>query len=132
MRVDLLRGSKVVKRVLKLRTRKAARTYTLKIAPKGLKAGNYTLRLRATRAGKTTTLKLPVTRTAEARRVGLAGRHRARRVPQRVRGRGHRLEADDVGDRGREHLRVGVAALEHDLDPAPPPCEHERPAVRLA
>ena len=36
--------------MLKLRSRKAARTYTLKIAPKGLKAGNYTLRLRATRA----------------------------------------------------------------------------------
>ena len=62
VRVDLLRGSKVAKRVLSLRTRKASRTYTLKIAPKGLKAGKYTLRLRATRAGKTTTLKLPVTR----------------------------------------------------------------------
>ena len=63
VRVDLLRGTKVVKRVLKLRTRKASRTYTLKLAPKGIKAGNYTLRLRATRAGRTTTLKLPVTRT---------------------------------------------------------------------
>ena len=49
--------------MLKLRARKAKHTYTLKVAPKGLKAGSYTLRLRATRAGKTTTLKLPVTRT---------------------------------------------------------------------
>jgi len=63
VRVDLLRGSKVVKRVLKLRARKAKHTYTLRLKPKGLKAGSYTLRLRATRAGKTTTLKLPVTRT---------------------------------------------------------------------
>jgi hypothetical protein len=63
VRVDLLKGAKVVRKVLTVRSRKAARTYTLKIKPKGLKAGNYTLRLRATRAGRTTTLKLPVTRT---------------------------------------------------------------------
>ena len=63
VRVDLLRGSKVVKRVLKLRARRAKHTYTLRLKPKGLKAGSYTLRLRATRAGRTTTLKLPVTRT---------------------------------------------------------------------
>jgi M6 family metalloprotease-like protein len=63
VRVDLLKGAKVVRNVLTLRSRKAARTYTLRIKPNGLKAGTYTLRLRATRAGKTTTLKLPVTRT---------------------------------------------------------------------
>jgi hypothetical protein len=61
--VDLLKGSTVVRKVLTVRSRKAARTYTLMIKPTGLKAGNYTLRLRATRAGRTTTLKLPVTRT---------------------------------------------------------------------
>jgi M6 family metalloprotease-like protein len=63
VRVDLLKGAKAVRKILKLRTLKAGRTYTLKLKPNGLKAGNYTLRLRATRAGKTTTLKLPVTRT---------------------------------------------------------------------
>jgi hypothetical protein len=63
VRVDLLKGSKVVRKVLTARSRKASRTYTLKIKPQGLKAGTYTLRLRATRAGKTTTFKLPVTRT---------------------------------------------------------------------
>jgi hypothetical protein len=51
-------------------------------------------------------------------------------VAQRVGGRGHRLEADDVGDRGREDLRVGIAALEGDLDPAPAAGQHERPRRR--
>jgi immune inhibitor A len=63
VRVDVLRGNELVRRVLKLRSRRAARTYTLRIQPKGLAAGAYTVRLRATRAGRTTTLKLPVTRT---------------------------------------------------------------------
>ena len=53
-----MKGSKLVRRVLKPRTRKARHTYTLRIAPKGLKAGRYTLRLRATRAHRTTTFKL--------------------------------------------------------------------------
>ncbi len=63
VRVDLYKGSKLVKRVAKLHLRKAKHTYSLKLAGKGLKAGDYTLRLRALRAGKTVTLKLPVTRT---------------------------------------------------------------------
>jgi hypothetical protein len=61
--VDLVRGGKVVRKVLKASTRKASRTYTLTIRPKGLRTGNYTLRMRATRGGKTSTFTLRVTRT---------------------------------------------------------------------
>ena len=63
VRVDLLGAPRSCARVLTARSRKASRTYTLRIRPKGLKAGAYVLRLRATRAGRTTTLKLPVRRT---------------------------------------------------------------------
>ncbi len=63
VRVDLMKGRKVTRRVLTTRTRKAARTYTLRVNPRGLKAGTYTLRLRATRAGRTSTFNLRVTRT---------------------------------------------------------------------
>ena len=63
VRVDLMKGRKVMRRVLSTRTRKAARTYTLRVNPRGLKAGTYTLRLRATRGGRTSTFNLRVTRT---------------------------------------------------------------------
>lgn len=63
MRVDLYKGSKLVKRVARAHLRKARHTYTLKLSGSKLKPGSYTLRLRAVRAGKTVTLKLPVTRT---------------------------------------------------------------------
>jgi M6 family metalloprotease-like protein len=63
VRVDLMKGRKIARRVLSTRTRKAARTYTLRVNPKGLKAGPYTLRLRATRGGRTSTFNLRVTRT---------------------------------------------------------------------
>jgi hypothetical protein len=60
VRVDLLKGSKIVRRVLKPRVRRARHTYTVRVSAKHLKAGRYTLRLRATRAHRTRTFKLPV------------------------------------------------------------------------
>jgi M6 family metalloprotease-like protein len=62
VRVDLLRGGKVVRHVLRLRTRRAAHTYTVRISGKGLRPGRYVVRLRATRGHGTSVLRLAATR----------------------------------------------------------------------
>src|SRR3954466_6979428 len=68
-------------------------------------------------------------RDGERGRVGLAGLDRVEPVTaaQGVRGGGHRLEADQLLALGREHLRVRIALLERDLDPAAAALERERP-----
>ena len=47
--------------------RKAKHTYTVKIKPKGLKAGRYTIRLSTRQGRRTNTFSLPVTRATSAR-----------------------------------------------------------------
>ena len=51
VRVDLMKGRKVVRRVLPPHAQGGAHLHAAR-EPKGLKAGNYTLRLRATRGGR--------------------------------------------------------------------------------
>ena len=50
-------------------------------------------------------------------------------MAQRVGRRRHRLEADGVEVVRREDLRVRIALLEHDLEPAIAACEDERPVA---
>jgi immune inhibitor A len=59
--VELMRGSRVVKRVSD-RRRQGLRTYRLRISARGVARGEYRVRLRATRAGKTTTARLAAKR----------------------------------------------------------------------
>ncbi len=65
VRIDLLRGGKVVRHLVRASRKRAGRTYTLRVSPRGLAAGEYTVRLRARvhhahAAGDTATVKRAV------------------------------------------------------------------------
>jgi Type I phosphodiesterase / nucleotide pyrophosphatase len=58
VRVELLRGARVVRRIGTLENRRAGATTRVRIPSAGLRAGEYRVRLRVTRAGRTTSTTL--------------------------------------------------------------------------
>jgi len=60
--VDLLRGSRVVRRLSAPATRRARRTFRVRIAAEGLRRGDHRVRLRVTQGTRTTTTALTARR----------------------------------------------------------------------